>query len=128
MGLIIRKKASKKELQEISERFSGYIKVVVDIKRKTLAGGGDRHADDEKILLEDGSKQRDLWGGGFDLETKEVDYNSIINLRPRNKESKDFWKVRLNISKRLIKSHNTLPLVELMKVFCNNTRNSRKKD
>ena len=24
----------------------------------------------------------DLWGGGFDLDTKEIDYNSVINLRP----------------------------------------------
>ena len=56
--------------------------MVVDIERKMLAGGGDRHSDDEKILLEDGSKQKNLWGGGLDTETKEIDYNSIINLRP----------------------------------------------
>ncbi|MBI3397606.1 hypothetical protein HY045_03965 [Candidatus Woesebacteria bacterium] len=85
MGLIIKKKASKKEIGELSEHFSGYIKVVVDVERKILAGGGDRHADDEKILLNEGSKQKNLWGGGFDLETKEIDYNSIINLRPNDK-------------------------------------------
>ena len=66
----------------MSKHFKGYIKVVIDIERKTLAGGGDRHFDDEKILLMDGSKQENLWGGGFDIETKEIDYNSIINLRP----------------------------------------------
>lgn len=82
MSLIIRKKASKKELQDISKHFEGYIKLVVDVERKILVGGGDRHADDEKMLLDDGSKQENLWGGGFDLETKELDYNSIINLRP----------------------------------------------
>ena len=81
MSLIIKKKASEKEIRELSKHFKGYIKVVVDIDREILAGGGDRHADDEKLLLEDGSKQKDLWGGGFDLETKEIDYNSIINLR-----------------------------------------------
>jgi hypothetical protein len=82
MGLIIRKKASKREIRELSRHFTGYIKVVVDVEREILAGGGDRHADDEKKMLEDGSKQKDLWGGGFDLETTEIDYNSIINLRP----------------------------------------------
>lgn len=83
MSQIIRKKASEKELQEIARNFKGYIKVVVDIEREILAGGGDRHSDDEKILLDDGSNQNDLWGGGVDSETKEIDYNSIINLRPK---------------------------------------------
>mgnify|MGYP001604598697 FL=1 len=83
MGLIIKKRASGEEIKRLSAHFKGYIKVVVDIERGVLAGGGDRHADDEKILLEDGSKQKNLWGGGYDLETKEIDYNSIINLRPK---------------------------------------------
>ena len=40
--------------------------------------------DEIKKMAEDeeGSRQADLWGGGVDLETKEIDYNSIINLRP----------------------------------------------
>lgn len=82
MSLILRKKASKKELANLAKYFRGYIKVVVDIEREILAGGGDRHADDEKLLLDDGSIQENLWGGGFDLETEEIDYNSVINLRP----------------------------------------------
>lgn len=82
MVLVIRKKATRKEVQEISKIFKGYIKLVVDIKRGILAGGADRHVDEEKALLEDGSKQSNLWGGGLDIETKEIDYNSIINLRP----------------------------------------------
>ena len=70
MSLIIRTKASKMELKEIAEHFDGYIKVVVDVDREILAGGG-------------GSRQKDLWGGGLDIETGEIDYNSIINLRPK---------------------------------------------
>jgi hypothetical protein len=83
MGLIIKGKASKKEVEKLAKHFKGYIKVVVDVERGILTGGGDRHADDEKMLLEDGSKQENLWGGGFDLETGEIDYNSVINLRPK---------------------------------------------
>ena len=79
--MIIRKKASETDLKKLAKHFQGYIKVVVDIERKILAGGSDRHVDDEKMLLADGSRQMDLWGGGLDLETKEIDYNSIINLR-----------------------------------------------
>ena len=80
--MIIQKKASKEQLKKLSEHFDGYIKVVVDIKKGILAGGSDRHFDDEQTLLKNGSKQEDLWGGGYDTETQETDYNSIINLRP----------------------------------------------
>lgn len=82
MVLIIRKKASKEEIKKLAKYFQGYIKVVVDIERGILAGGADRHVDEEKALLEDGSNQKNLWGGGIDLETGDIDYNSVINLRP----------------------------------------------
>lgn len=83
MTLIITKKATKEELQKMAEDFGGdYIKVVVDIERRILAGGGERHVDAEQVLLKDGSKQINLWGGGIDAKTKEIDYNSMINLRP----------------------------------------------
>lgn len=83
MILVIRKKATKEELEKMAEDFDGlYIKVVVDIERKILAGGGERHVDAEQVLLKDGSKQENLWGGGMDVETKEIDYNSMINIRP----------------------------------------------
>lgn len=82
MLLIISKKASQKEIKKISQDFDGYVKLVVDVEKGTLASGGERHVDGEQALLADGSNQTDLWGGGVDLETKELDYNSIINLRP----------------------------------------------
>lgn len=82
MLLVIRKKATKKEIEEMAKDLDGYIKLVVDIKRCILTGGGERHVDGEQKLLQEGSRQQDLWGGGLDLETNEIDYNSIINLRP----------------------------------------------
>lgn len=80
--MIIRKKVSSEELKKLAEHFDGYVKVVVDIEREILCGGEDRHFNEEQELLKNGSKQNHLWGGGLDLETKEIDYNSIINLRP----------------------------------------------
>ncbi len=80
--MLITKKVNKVQVDELAKHFAGYIKVVVDIERGILAGGMERHADEEKELLNNGSLQRNLWGGGLDLETKEIDYNSIINLRP----------------------------------------------
>lgn len=82
MLLIIREKANEEILKQVGEDLKGYIKVVVDIRRKILSAGGKMHVDGERMLLEDGSKQADVWGGGLDIETGEVDYDSVINLRP----------------------------------------------
>src|SRR3990167_406647 len=82
MILIIRAKASDKDIKKMARDFDGYIKLVVDMEKEILAGGGERHVDAEQILLKEGSEQQHLWGGGLDWETKEIDYNSVINLRP----------------------------------------------
>ena len=90
MILIITKKATEEELQKMAEDLDGYVKVVIDIERKILTGGGKKHVDGEQILLKEGSHQGDLWGGGLDLETGEIDYNSMINIRPsQNNLSRD---------------------------------------
>lgn len=73
---------TKKEIEKLKEQFDVYIKTVIDIENKICCGGIDRHFEGEKILLKQGSKQSNLWGGGLDLETKIIDYNSFINIRP----------------------------------------------
>jgi len=85
--VIITKKEpyTKEEIEKLREVFDVYIKTVIDIKKTICAGGMDRHFQGEKILLEQGSKQADIWGGGIDLETKAIDYNSFINIRPSQK-------------------------------------------
>ena len=74
----------KDEITKLKEVFDVYIKTVIDIKQKICSAGADRHFEGEKILLEQGSKQKDLWGGGIDLETKVIDFNSFINIRPND--------------------------------------------
>lgn len=71
-----------KEVEKARELFNVYIKTVIDIKRRICSAGCDRHFESEKILLKQGSKQSDLWGGGIDIDTKVVDCNSFINIRP----------------------------------------------
>ena len=78
---------SKEEIKKLRELFDIYIKTVIDVKRKICSAGCDRHFDSEKILLEQGSKQEDLWGGGIDLETMIIDCNSMINIRPQQKNN-----------------------------------------
>lgn len=80
----------------MSTQYQGYIKVVIDVVRGVLVGGAERHVDEEQMLLSDGSKQADLWGGGIDWETKEIDYNSMINVRPtQNNPSRDIMDINI---------------------------------
>jgi hypothetical protein len=59
------------------------VKLAVDIQRSILAGGGALHADCESVLLEDGSKQEDIWGADWNPQTQQVTYEALINIRPR---------------------------------------------
>ncbi len=55
-------------LQQVKEMLDAYpilIKIVVDVRRRVLAGGGEMHADGEAVLLEHGSEQDDLWGANW---------------------------------------------------------------
>ena len=61
------------------------VKAVVDVGRRIMAIGGELHADEEAILLEDGARQAALWGinlypGATDEEW--IEYDSMINVRP----------------------------------------------
>ena len=89
MLLIIRTKVDQDTRKKVAEDLKGYIKVVVDVRRKILSAGGEKHVDGEQLLLKDGSKQEDLWGAGLDLETNEMDFDSMINLRPKQNTSRE---------------------------------------
>jgi hypothetical protein len=78
---------TKDETDKLKEQFDVYIKTVIDIKKKICSAGADRHFESEKILLDQGSNQSNLWGGGIDLETKIIDTNSFINIRPLDKNT-----------------------------------------
>lgn len=73
---------TKEEIEKIREGFDSYIKTVIDVRMEACSAGADRHFESEKILLNAGSEQRNLWGGGIDLDEKIIDYNSFINIRP----------------------------------------------
>ena len=75
------------EITSLAEEYDSYIKTVIDVKRKICSAGARMHYESEKILLEQGSKQEDLWGGGIDLEEKIITYNSFINIRPSQKNT-----------------------------------------
>ena len=65
--------------------FGNLVKAVVDVEREIMAVDAELHADEEALLLEDGSLQADLWGINIypDLEADErIEFDSMINIRP----------------------------------------------
>jgi len=83
---IIKSTISLTELKESAKNSLGsLVKAVVDIERKLMAIEGAMHADEEQILLDDGSKQQDLWGINIypDLPiANRIQFDSMINIRP----------------------------------------------
>lgn len=62
-----------------------YIKVAVDISKGILTGGGRLHADCEFILIQQGSRQTDIWGANWFPKSREVKCEAMINIAPRRK-------------------------------------------
>ncbi len=69
--------------------YGNLVKAVVDIKRNVFIVDMEMHVDGEQQLLEEDSKQDDLWGinlypakfGTDDF----IEFDSMINIRPRQK-------------------------------------------
>jgi hypothetical protein len=80
---LIRSHATQQQIEEMLETLGTYIKLAVDIRRGVLAGGGALHADCEAVLLEDGSRQEDVWGADWIPDAQQVTFESLINIRPR---------------------------------------------
>jgi hypothetical protein len=74
------------ELRKMAEdMFGDFVKAVVDVAREAMIVDAELHSDEEALLLERGSNQKDLWGinlypelAGEDF----VEFDSMINLRP----------------------------------------------
>ncbi len=84
---IITKTLSMDELKEMgAATFGDMVKAVVDIERGLLAVDAELHSDLEAVLLQDGSKQKDLWGINLYPETPDedfiIEFDSMINVRP----------------------------------------------
>ncbi|OIO37777.1 MAG: hypothetical protein AUJ72_03905 [Candidatus Omnitrophica bacterium CG1_02_46_14] len=74
------------ELKQMAEAlFGNLVKAVVDVDRDLLAVDAELHSDLEALLLDNGSKQKNLWGINLYPEMQGDDYvefDSMINMRP----------------------------------------------
>lgn len=80
---LLRERATSEQITEMLEEYEEMIKIVVDIRRRILSGGGEMHADCESVLLENGSEQDDLWGANWYPAEQRIAFESLINIRPR---------------------------------------------
>jgi len=83
---IITETLSLGELKQMAAAtFGNLIKAVIDIDRELIAVDAELHSDLEALLLEDGSRQRSLWGINFYPEMhgdEFIEFDSMINMRP----------------------------------------------
>lgn len=76
------------ELKAMAKKmFGNLVKAVVDVQQRTIAVDAELHADEESLLLENGSKQGDVWGINIypDMPRQGpdfIEFDSMINLRP----------------------------------------------
>lgn len=84
--LIIREKISIEEIKNMAlNKFGNMVKAVVDVEKEFMAIDAELHADEEALLIENGSNQRNLWGINIypDLNKEEwIEFDSMINLKP----------------------------------------------
>jgi hypothetical protein len=85
---IVRDRVSLGTLASMAEAmFGNLVKAVVDVERELMAIDAEMHADEEALLLADGSSQTALWGinlypGAFATDDF-IEFDSMINVRPR---------------------------------------------
>ncbi len=102
-----------KDLTNIAHNMYGnLVKAAVDIENELLIINLEMHVDGEQFLLENGSRQKDIWGINLYPEEfntdKFVEFDSMINIRPsqnnisRNIEDEMIRKAILDLIKRKI--------------------------
>jgi len=87
---IVRETIGLSTLEEMAEgMFGNLVKAVVDVEQGIMAVGGEMQADEEALLLAEGSPQPSLWG--INLYPAQVgtprfiEFDSVINIRPRQR-------------------------------------------
>ncbi len=80
---LLRSRATPEQMQQMLESLGIYLKLAVDVEQNILAGGGELHYECEEALLQEGSNQSSLWGANWYPNKQMIEYESLINIRPR---------------------------------------------
>ena len=101
------------ELKEMSKKmFGGLVKAVVDVEKEIMAIDGELHSDEQELLIENGSKNENLWGINIYPDNKDKDlleFDSMINLKPglghrtRGMENPEIREKIIKIVNKLVK-------------------------
>jgi len=83
----VEKNISLAEIKAMAQAmFGDLVKVVVDLEKQIMVVNAELHADEEALLLANGSKQQNLWGINLYPELFNtpdfIEFDSMINLRP----------------------------------------------
>ena len=111
--IIIKNSIKIEELRRIAdEQFGEIVKAVVDVKQEIMAVGGELHADEEALLIEqEASKREHTWGINlYPKKTSDdwIEFDSVINLKPsfdnrsRGIDNPKIQKKIRNIVKKLV--------------------------
>ncbi len=83
---IIRDAVTRRELNDMAkQQFGDMVKAVVDVEQGIMAIGGELHSDEEAMLLDQGSVQKNLWGINLYPERpvpEWIEFDSMTNVRP----------------------------------------------
>jgi len=108
---IIKDKIELNVLDKMAKKmFGGLVKAVVDVEKKIMAVDAELHSDEEALLLENGSDQKNLWGVNFYPEVQDenwIEFDSMINLRP-SQGNKSRGVDDLEVRKKIIEIINNL--------------------
>ena len=89
MLVILSGQVTDQDIEKASSDYPSYVKITIDIANELVVIGGEYHFDAEQELLKKGSKQENIWGGGLDLITKNLETIAMINVRAKLNPSQD---------------------------------------
>ncbi len=85
MKIIIEPSSLKELWNDREVKFEDMMKMVVDVEQEIVAADAELHADLEALLLENGSRQYDIWGINIYPDKGRddyIEYTALINIRP----------------------------------------------
>jgi len=102
------------DIKKASGDYPNYVKITIDVVKEKVIIGGEYHFDAEQLLLNEGSNQKNIWGGGLDLITKNLETIAMINIRTRINphqeiQNESIRKIFLTIAYKFLKKYAKKP-------------------